>query len=147
MLYQAHLVWARFKLWTSVVIGTDCIQCRYTVVVNPNIIPSYSFRIAKQIKLPMSKVYFRKITHTIYINYILHTTVIFFFIYNRKTIVVVIYDSWIYNYLCNQCLHVLSLKLWVWTQFMVRCTRYNIMVWSLSVMCDWLVVFSGFLHQ
>jgi len=35
------------------------------------------------------------------------------------------YGSWIYNYLCNQCLS--SLKLWVRTLFMGRCTRYNIM--------------------
>ena len=56
------------------------------------------------------------------------------------------YGSWIYNYLCNQCLS--PLKLWVWTPFMVRCTRYNIMWWSLSVTCDSTVVFffSGFLH-
>jgi len=33
--------------------------------------------------------------------------------------------SWIYNYMCNQCLS--PLKLWVWTPFMVGCTRYNIM--------------------
>ena len=30
------------------------------------------------------------------------------------------YGSWIYNYLCNQCLS--SLKLWVWTPFMAMCT-------------------------
>jgi hypothetical protein len=35
------------------------------------------------------------------------------------------YGSWIYNYLCNQCLS--PLKLWVWILLMVRCTRYNIM--------------------
>jgi len=35
------------------------------------------------------------------------------------------YGSWIYNYLCNQCL--LPLKLWVWTLFMGRWTRYTIM--------------------
>ena len=35
------------------------------------------------------------------------------------------YGSWIYNYLCIQCLS--QLKLWVWTSFMARCTRYNIM--------------------
>jgi hypothetical protein len=35
------------------------------------------------------------------------------------------YGSWIYNYLCNQCLS--PLKLWVWTLFMARCTHYNIM--------------------
>jgi hypothetical protein len=58
------------------------------------------------------------------------------------------YGSWIYNYLCNQCLS--PLKLWVRTPFMTRCTRYNIMWWSLSVTCDRSVVFSGFsgfLHQ
>jgi hypothetical protein len=35
------------------------------------------------------------------------------------------YGSWIYNYMCNQCLS--PLKLWVRTPFMARCTRYNIM--------------------
>ena len=33
------------------------------------------------------------------------------------------YGSWIYNYLCNQCLS--PLKLWVRIPFMARCTRYN----------------------
>jgi len=50
------------------------------------------------------------------------------------------YCSWIYNYLCNQCLS--PLKLWVWTPYMPRCTRYNIMWWSLSVTYDRSVVFS-----
>jgi len=36
------------------------------------------------------------------------------------------YGSWIYNYLCNQCLS--PLKLWVRTPFMARCTWYNI-IW------------------
>jgi len=35
------------------------------------------------------------------------------------------YCSWIYNYMCNQCLS--PLKWLVRTQFMTRCTRYNIM--------------------
>jgi len=35
------------------------------------------------------------------------------------------YGSWIYNYLCNQCLSLL--KLWVRTPLMARCT-YNI-IW------------------
>jgi hypothetical protein len=35
------------------------------------------------------------------------------------------YCSWIYNYLCNQCLT--PLKLCVRIPFMARCTRYNIM--------------------
>ena len=50
------------------------------------------------------------------------------------------YGSCIYNYLCIQCLS--PLMLWVWTPFMVRCTRYNIMWQSLSVTCNRLVVFS-----
>jgi hypothetical protein len=56
--------------------------------------------------------------------------------------------NWIYNYLCKQCLS--PLMLWVGIQLMVRCTRYNIMWWKLSVTCDRSVVFSGyscFLHQ
>jgi len=35
------------------------------------------------------------------------------------------YDSWIYNYPCNQCLS--PLWLWIRTPFMAKCTRYNIM--------------------
>ena len=35
------------------------------------------------------------------------------------------YGSWIYNYLCNQCLS--PLKLWVLIQIMSRCTWRNIM--------------------
>jgi predicted amidophosphoribosyltransferase len=50
------------------------------------------------------------------------------------------YGSRIYNYLCNQCLS--PLTLWVWTLFMMRCTWYNIMWWSLSVTCD-----SGIKHH
>jgi hypothetical protein len=44
------------------------------------------------------------------------------------------YSSWIYNYLCNQCLS--PLKLWIWTPFMARshCTRYNIMCGFLRVL-------------
>ena len=42
------------------------------------------------------------------------------------------YGSWIYNSLINQCLP--PLKLWVRSPFMARCTRYNIMWWSLSLL-------------
>jgi hypothetical protein len=52
-----------------------------------------------------------------------------------------LYHSWIYNYLCNQCLS--PLKLWVRPPFMVKCTRYNIMWYSLSVVFSW---YYGFLH-
>ena len=56
--------------------------------------------------------------------------------------------SWIYNYLCNQCISQLS---WEFeSTFMARCTRCNITWSSLSVTCDKSVVFSeyaGFLHQ
>jgi hypothetical protein len=44
------------------------------------------------------------------------------------------YGSWIYNYLCNQCLS--PLKLWVRTLFVARCTRYNIMWESWKVVSD-----------
>jgi hypothetical protein len=37
------------------------------------------------------------------------------------------YGSWIYNYMCNQCLS--PLQLWVRTPFMMRCTQCNIMWW------------------
>ena len=36
------------------------------------------------------------------------------------------YGSWIYNYLCNQCLS--PLTLWVKIPLMARCTWYNIML-------------------
>jgi hypothetical protein len=62
------------------------------------------------------------------------------------------YSSWIYNYIFNQCIS--PLTLWVWILLMVRCTRYNIMWYHLSVTCNrswfYLVAFSrysGFLHQ
>ena len=42
------------------------------------------------------------------------------------------YGSWIYNSLINQFLP--PLKLWVRSPFMARCTRYNIMWWSLSLL-------------
>ena len=42
-----------------------------------------------------------------------------------------LYGSWIYNCLCNEYLS--TLTLWVRIPFMTRCTRYNIMWWSVSV--------------
>ena len=42
------------------------------------------------------------------------------------------YGSWIYNYLCYQCLP--PLKLWIRTLFMARCTRYKIC----DNVCQWL---------
>jgi hypothetical protein len=42
--------------------------------------------------------------------------------------------SWIYIYLCSECLP--PLKLWVRIQLMARCIWYNIIWWSLSVTCD-----------
>ena len=49
--------------------------------------------------------------------------------------------SWFYNYLCNQCIS--SLMLWVRIPLMVRCIRYNIMWYSLSVAWGRTEVFSG----
>jgi len=53
-----------------------------------------------------------------------------------------VYGSWSYNYLCNQCLSLLTL--WVRIPLMVRCIRYNIMWSSLLVV---FFAYSGFLHQ
>jgi len=44
------------------------------------------------------------------------------------------YGSWIYNYICNQCLS--PLTLWVRIPIKAKCTRYNIMWSSLSVTYD-----------
>jgi len=58
------------------------------------------------------------------------------------------YGNWINNFLCNQCLS--PLTLWVRIPLMVRCTRYNIMRYNLSVNYGWSMVFSGyygFIHQ
>ena len=44
--------------------------------------------------------------------------------------------------ICNQCLS--PLMLWVLIPLMVRCTRYNIMWYSLSVTCGRSMVFSGY---
>jgi hypothetical protein len=55
------------------------------------------------------------------------------------------YGSWIYNYICNQCLS--PLMLWVQVLILTRCTTLN------GKVCQWRdrsVVFSGysgFLHQ
>jgi hypothetical protein len=57
------------------------------------------------------------------------------------------YGSWIYSYMCNQCLW--PLKLWVRILMMARCTRCNIAWSSLSVTCSRSMVlsgYSGFLH-
>ena len=51
------------------------------------------------------------------------------------------YGSWIYNYLCNQYLS--PLKVRIRTPFMAWCTQYNIMWSSLSVTWHSSGVFSG----
>ena len=53
------------------------------------------------------------------------------------------YGSWIYNYLCNQCLSALT-KVVSSNRAYTRCTRYNITWWSLSVTCGMSVIFSGY---
>jgi hypothetical protein len=56
------------------------------------------------------------------------------------------YGSWIYNYLCNQCLS--PLMLWVRISIRARCTTLCDKVCQLT--CDRSVVYfgsSGFLHQ
>jgi hypothetical protein len=44
-----------------------------------------------------------------------------------------LYGSWIYNYLCNQCLS--PLKLWVRISLMARCTHTTLC----DKVCQWLV--------
>jgi hypothetical protein len=53
-----------------------------------------------------------------------------------------LYGSWIYNCLCNEYLS--TLTLWVRIPLMTRCTRYNIMWWSVSVTYGRSLVFSGY---
>ena len=43
------------------------------------------------------------------------------------------YGSWIYNYICNQCIS--PLTLWVRISLMASCTRYNIMWSRFSMTC------------
>jgi len=52
------------------------------------------------------------------------------------------YGSWISNYLCDHCISLL--KLWVWIPLMERYPRYNIMRLSLLMTCNRSVVFSQF---
>jgi len=52
------------------------------------------------------------------------------------------YGSWIYSYLCNQCIS--PLTLWIRTPLMSRCTRCSIMWSSLTITCDRSVVLSGY---
>ena len=49
--------------------------------------------------------------------------------------------GWISNYLCNECLS--SLTLGVRILIMARCTRYNIMLKRLSLICTRSIGFSG----
>ena len=58
------------------------------------------------------------------------------------------YRSWIYTYLCNQCLS--PLKMWVRTPFVARSTRSTLY----DKVCQWLATgrwfspwYSSFLHQ
>jgi hypothetical protein len=53
------------------------------------------------------------------------------------------YGSWIYNYLCNQCLS--PLKWWVRTPFIARCTQYKIQDYMIKFVSD-LQQVSGFLR-
>ena len=52
-------------------------------------------------------------------------------IYQGAAIAMIVW-SWIYNYLCNQCLS--PLMLWVWISIRVRCTT------SYDKVCQWLAL-------
>ena len=51
--------------------------------------------------------------------------------YNSGAVVAWSYGSWIYNYLCNQCLS--PLVLWIWISIVARCTTLC------DKVCQWLV--------
>jgi len=51
------------------------------------------------------------------------------------------YGSWIYNYLCNQCLSSLMLSVWILLVHMPRCAQYNYM-WQV---CQWIATCGWFL--
>ena len=52
--------------------------------------------------------------------------------WQRKTLWSWSYSTWIYNYLCNQCLS--PLKVWVRTPFIARCTHTTVC----DKVCQWL---------
>jgi len=59
--------------------------------------------------------------HHVYLQYVISTKCPFLLIFWGPSCSWS-YGSWIYNYLCNQCLS--PLKLWVWSLFMLRRTWY-----------------------
>ena len=52
----------------------------------------------------------------------------------RGVVVSWLYGSWIYNYLCNQCLSVLVLTLWVW----IPLRRGVLSITICDKVCQWL---------
>ena len=68
-------------------------------------------------------IYVNQISTQFFNQYKMYSNVSVFILYRER--LCWSYESWIYNYLCNQCLS--PLKLRVWTLLMVRCTRYKIM--------------------
>jgi hypothetical protein len=125
MLYWVQLAWTRFKFATLVVIGTDCTgSCKSnyhtitTTTVSDKRIRSFGTKNNSTTrKLIVSKEYKDMVDWLI-------DFWCFNAIFNNIS-ATLLRPVWIYNYLCNQCIS--PLKLWVWTPFMARCTRYNIM--------------------
>ena len=83
----------------------------------------YLLSFLKNVLVDCSELKSEKIHHTL-AEYLLK--VISWMVSNNPVAVVVmiVWHSWIYNYLCNQCL---SPLMWVRIPFMAMCTWYNIM--------------------
>jgi hypothetical protein len=117
MLYGVHLAWTGFELTTLVVIVTDCIgSCKsnYHMIKTTTV----SFNLQGHLHMHNdTKPYscFCGSTFTLKGKSEMWRRRSWFWSYG----------SWIYHYLCNQCLP--PITLWVWIMLMARCTRYNIM--------------------
>ena len=61
---------------------------------------------------------------------------------SKETLLSWSFGSWISHYKCNQCLS--TLMLWVWIPLMARCTRYNLIWYICSLVCDRTMVFSEY---
>ena len=111
MLYLVHLVWAGFELTTSVVIDTDFIWGNYHMKSN-----AYIFK-------PIDNIV--DIADHDVVNFeICRISPKYVFSWAWS------YCSWIYNYLCNQCLS--PLMLWVRISIRGRCKSL------LDKVCQWL---------
>jgi hypothetical protein len=103
MLYRVHLVWAGYVLTTLVVIGTDCIgSCKSNYHTITTTIAPGNIYFVGTICAPYLNQFFYQ-----FINKVVFTSTDY-----RGSSWSWSHGSWIYKYLCIQCLS--PLKLWVW---------------------------------